>query len=180
MSNLPIPSKDATFAEFFSLGTRILKWLPPLNWLIVGNNNVPNGWRHITESADIFEPWTSFLGVPESTKLPILRLYTKVGVLAVNKVEMNELHQENRGAHNAVALKFGQAVVVGALNKGVSFAEDVQNEGWLLVGTRIGRDEVRVKAGLYLPEESRFIGAESSQYRDRVPVTDLSLVIPTT
>jgi hypothetical protein len=165
MSSSSIPKNEARFAAFFSSVSRGLKWVPPLNWLIVGNNDVPKGWQHIPESADTFGPWVTFPGDPEGSRLPIPRLYKRVGFVAVEKARLDTLQQEHTDAQLAIALKLGNAVVVGALAEGIAPMADPDYDNRLLMGTRISRGDLEMTAALWQPEERQLIVVKSSYAR---------------
>ena len=176
-----VPRRQAAYAEFYSDESRGLKLMPPLNWLIVGNNNVPKGWQHIQEEASLFSPWVEFDGDPNGTKLPIPRLYKLVGIISVRNSDLRNLHKHYDEAdvtREAVALSLGQAVAIGALGKGVIFATDKGNESLRLVGARISKKGLIATAGLWLPNERCFISAESSHYSARIPINNVPLEIP--
>jgi hypothetical protein len=163
MSNPNIPLADAAFAEFFSLTTRALKHLPPLDRLITGVNNVPDGWRRIGTPARELAPWIEFEGDPNATSLPIPSLYEKCGLVTVQASQMERLQRDNPGARQALAVAFGEAVVVGALAEGRSFSYLNEQSDDLLVGSRIGRGDLRLRVGAYLPGQKQFLPASTNR-----------------
>ncbi len=69
MSKRSEPVEGAGFARFFSAGSRSLKWAPPLDRLIVGNNNIPKGWIYTKTPADLTDSWIHFDGDPNATRI---------------------------------------------------------------------------------------------------------------
>lgn len=187
MNTPNIPEADARFAKFFSRGSQLLKKVPPLDWLIVGDNTVPDGWQHIEKPASEINSWVTFEGDPRGPRLPIPRLYRMVGVLAVQKSEMQNLQERiqslqerdalPRPTRQAVALRFGGATVIGALAEGSPFAQDPEDEDLLLVAPRIARGDMIATTRVYLPLEHDFIAATSTRSLARVSVAEAHKIV---
>lgn len=170
-------SEGAASARLFSASSRALKISRGLNNLIVGNNNIPKGWRYLGQAAHKLPEGVTFEGDPDATRLPIPRLYKMAGVMAVQATEMQRLLYRNPYAFYAVALKFGSAVVMGAFEPGVKFEREIQ-PGSDLVGVRIGHEGVTAVPGLWNPRDERFDPAESAQFYSRSDLASVPENIP--
>lgn len=168
--------EGAKFARKFSVVTRSLKRVPPANRLIVGNNNVPKGWQEVDMHASSISSWIDFIGDETARRLPIPRLFKKVGIMAVEKAEMAGLRDKYPDALGAVALRFQDAVVVGAFATGVMFEQGIEDD-YELAGTRIGHDDQPATLGLWLPNGT-FLPAETTEYRSNVATATVPTVIP--
>ncbi|HSX07098.1 MAG TPA: hypothetical protein VLG92_05255 [Candidatus Saccharimonadia bacterium] len=186
------PPKGTEFAERFSRVTRALKLLPPVDWLIVGKErkNVPDGW-HVLDGQPAFvlgsHNWSKFEGDPTATNLPIPRWAHFAGIVAVESDTMDRAREATRGGRDALAIKFEEAVVIGALPEGQSFAGGVE-EGYELVAARILRGPLEMMPGRVLGEIGIFghggfqfhpapppMGEE---FRMRVPIEEVPTRIP--
>jgi hypothetical protein len=98
-------------------------------------------------------------------------LYKRVGFVAVEKAQLDMLQQEHTDAQLAVALKLGNAVVVGALAEGIDFVADPTYKNHMLVGTRISRGDLEMTAALWQPEEHQLIVVKSG-YARMMPVDE--------
>ncbi|MEO6761647.1 MAG: hypothetical protein ABI220_04710 [Candidatus Saccharimonadales bacterium] len=169
--------EGSRFAKFFSRVSSGLKYVPPLDRAIVGGNTIPGGWRYVGHQAEDYR-WLNFKGDSLGTRWPIPQLYKMVGVIAVEAAEMSSLLDSNPTGRQAVALRFGQAVVVGELAHDIQFADNPNNLEQSLVAARVGRGELSVTAGLWLPETGRMLIPDSLVEVDRVALSSLSKTIP--
>ncbi|HSW37068.1 MAG TPA: hypothetical protein VLG37_01725 [Candidatus Saccharimonadales bacterium] len=179
MSEAIISRKDVYFATFLSAVSVGLKFVPPLNRLVVGNNNIPRGWHCLSQPASDVKDWVRFDGDPGGTRLPIPRLYNMAGIVAVEAAEMASLQTTYPAdiyprSKPALAIKFGEAMVVGALARDRSFVQDPDNEGQLLTGARIGHGDLEISAGLLLPDIGLFVGAKTVRAVRRVQLDQVS------
>jgi hypothetical protein len=166
-SERSVPFRDQACAEFYSRVSCMLTLIPPLN-KIINNNNVPQSWQHIPTSASEIEQWVTFPKDPSVTRLPIPRLCKLAGMLRVQTDELEELQSANPGARSAVALKLGEAMVVGALAEGVPYAQYTYDTVGSYIGVRVGGVDTCAVAGLWTPEDRRFIAAETTEKVHRV------------
>jgi len=178
MNKENIPKGETGFAEFFSVTSRGLKFAPILDKLIVGKNNVPEGWQHINESAYSFEPWIRFPGDPEGTRLPIPRLYRMVGIISVESGELAALQLKEEGSRYAVAVQLGHAVVVGALGENVNLALDCAEQDRLIIGARISHYDLYATAGIWIPDSRKFVKASSSHSAGSFAKSEVPSTLP--
>jgi hypothetical protein len=115
-------TEDVRSAEFLCWGTRTLKKVPPLDWLLVGSNNVPDGWQLIHDVVSDLDSMVCFEGDHRLiNRLPIPRLYRYAGIMGVHRAAMERLQQEHKAGRLAVGVGIGMAVVVGALAETQAF-----------------------------------------------------------
>jgi hypothetical protein len=157
MRNPNIPIGDALFATLFTSVSRGLKHTPNLDRRITGPNTVPAGWHFPSNivATDI-DNWVTFDGEPTSTRLPIPTRYRAVGVLMVSKSEIEVVATEVEKPRHAVAVRFGEALVIGALSENKGFAVDTDDSDTRLVGLRIGRGDVTAAAGVWDDDGQQF------------------------
>jgi hypothetical protein len=155
--------KGAGFAEFFSRGSQLVSRPLWLQRLVTGDDSIPGGWVHIERRADTIAPWVHFDGDPKGPRLPIPQLYRMAGLLAVEKSEMDELQVAHPQSRQAVAIRFDEAVVVGALAEGRSYPQSSEDEDMLLTRPLISRGDLDAAIGIYLPEQRDFLPASTAQ-----------------
>jgi hypothetical protein len=177
--------EGAAFAEVFSAVSRGLKLIPPLNDRIVGNNNGPHCWQVLRTHADTVKSWVEFEGDPEASRFDPPRNYRWAGLVAAETAEMDDLRAKYPGALGAMALRFGDVMVVGAFAPGVNFgrvADPSFNGGasYDVGAITIGRHSVRATSGVSLPAAGtpRFVPVESAQRYSRMHIADVSPGIP--
>lgn len=153
MSRRPVGS---TFAEVFSAGTRGLKLAPWLDRKVVGENVVPEGWhilRGVHADAEPFKDhWLTYEGDQEASRLPFPIRARFVGIAALSGVEMDKLHRANSGARDGLAVRLGNAIVVGALAEGEAFYRDDSDTAF--VGGRILRGALTMLPGIVIGDPS--------------------------
>lgn len=169
---------DAAFARVFAGASQALKLVPPLDRRIVGANTVPEGWRYARHMhANEVRKWIDFTGEPTSTQWPIPKSYRGVGVIAVHNFDIKLAESHAQRPQHAVAVRFGGAVVVGALAPEATFATNPADAQSALVGLGIGQGDVAATGGIWDAENHTFHPVYSHHYGQYLR-GDLQLDIP--
>lgn len=171
---------DRVFAATFSWGSRSLKHVPWLDELIVGPNVVPEGWQRLHRSDLLGTPnWLTAPGDPRGPWLPIPSRYRLATVLAIDKAQMQAARGEYEDPRDALLLRFGGELVVGAMAPGERFVDrtDPFHVNKVSAALRAGRGEQPVVAGVYAPLEREFTPV-STQHDKFVPVGLMPANVP--
>jgi hypothetical protein len=159
-----VSKRDIAYAELFSRVSRGLSRVRPLQHIVVGPTAVLHGWQRIAAPANSFVDWVKFLGDPAVPRVPVPRLYKTIGVLSIDRLSMSDTAVDSPDISHAIAIKLGDAVVVGPLNPHAHFAVDPENEKRLLGGLRIGHDDVEALGGAWVPGIRNFVQAPSERH----------------
>lgn len=177
MSYENVPLNDRVAAHSFSLATRGLKIIPPLDRRMIGPNTIPGGWRVSYVDGRIFDGrWQSFPGVSDEELSPLDR---KFGNLAMMSVLATEVRPGKPGYEDALVMEIGErAVVVGVLAKKYQFASITSDRvsydsERLYTGAGLGPEPVKFMAAQYNPREDIIFVPPSLQWEGVVPMTDL-------
>lgn len=168
---------DRAFAEAFCRSSQWLKGYPRLNGLIVGADTVPQGWHHLDwKHIDGKTDWVDIPGDPNGPALPIPRMYRSIATLAVDKTQMIELRETYPKGRDALLLRFGGALVVGALHPLRRFKDhpapiQVTEQD---VSLRVSRGENSVLAGVYEPALQQFYPAQARLHNSDDPLQSVS------
>jgi hypothetical protein len=102
------------------------------------------------------DAWLNYDGDPKGTTLAIPNLAKIVGIFGADAEEMAELRRRYEDARDGVAMRIGNAVVVGAFRRGLKFAEARDASNLELGGVRITNKGIRLLPGLVLGEMGVF------------------------
>jgi hypothetical protein len=156
--------RDRIFAEVFCRTTQILTRFPRLNEKVIAPSRVSGGWRRLDAYDLGGNPKWAFLPADTSGPyLPIPSRYKIAQVLNLNQDEMSEAYADYDDGRDAVMMKFGGELVVGAMAAGEHFSAqphlthtDIQQ-----VAVRLARGDVLAVAGVYSPSHSEFTPVET-------------------